>query len=153
MKHLTALIFFVFAIYCVSAQDETLSIQEQIGKQRFEFIAESAAPLRGRTIYLSPTYYNIKVSSDSVISNLPYYGRSYQASLNPSDVGLSFSSTDFEYTKKDRKKGGWDITIKCKDVKYAPQIFITISTNGSASVRINATDRQSISYNGRLKKS
>ena len=150
MKYLAFFVWFVLIANGTYAQEEP-ALRDQIKNQRFEFLAESASPLRGRMIFLTPGY-NLKVSKDSVVSNLPYYGRAYQANLDPSKAGITFTSTDFEYSKKDRKKGGWELTIKAKDQQNSPQIFITVSPNGSASVRVNATDRQSISYNGRVKK-
>ena len=72
--------------------------------------------------------------------------------MNPSDAGIKFTSSDFTYTVKDRKKNGWDVTIKAKDGTRSHQIFLTISSNGSASARVLSSDRESISYNGYIQK-
>jgi len=150
MKYLTSLLSFLLIITRLYAQD-TDNISELIETQRFEFAAESADPLKGRTVFLSPGY-TFTVTKDSVISDLPYYGRAYQATMNPSDAGIKFTSTKFDYTKKDRKNGGWELQVSPKDVRSSPRIFLTITASGSATVRINASDRQAISYSGRIKK-
>jgi len=108
-------------------------------------------PMRGRNIQLSPGY-ALTVSPDTVMCDLPYYGRAYQAPMNPSDGGIKFTSTDFEYTVKNQKKGGWDIQIKPKDVRNSPQVSLSISAKGYASMRVISTDRESISFNGVIQK-
>ena len=120
-----------------------------IEKQRFEFVAESANPMRGRSIFLS-TGYSFVVLPDSIMSNLPYYGRAFQASLDPDDAGYRFTSTDFDYAVKPRKKNGWDINIKPKDVNHSPQIFLSISNSGTGTLRITSANRESISFSGRI---
>jgi hypothetical protein len=72
--------------------------------------------------------------------------------MDPSDAGIKFTSTDFEFTEKARKKGGWNIEIKPKDVQHSPQLYLTISTNGKASLRVTSTDKQSISFSGNIVK-
>ena len=153
MKYLTFLISCLLLSNLAPAQDKSATdIKALLDDKRFEFAAESASPLRGRTISLSPGY-TLDLSPDTVICNLPYYGRAYTAAINPSDAGIKFTSTDFTYTVKDRKKNGWDVTIKAKDGIRSHQIFLTISSNGSSSVRMVSSDRESISYNGNIKSS
>jgi hypothetical protein len=136
------------------AQDKPAEsdIKALVENKNFVFSAQSASPMRGRTVHLSPGY-TLEVSADTVVSNLPYYGRSYSAPMNPSDAGIKFTSLDFTYDVKDRKKNGWDVTIKAKDGTRNHQIFLTISSNGSASARVVSSDRESISYNGYIQKS
>lgn len=155
MKYLKCLISFVLIANLAHAQNkgsETPDIKSLVDSRRFVFAAESANPMRGRTVSLSPGY-TIEVSPDTVSCNLPYYGRAYSAPMNPSDAGIKFNSTDFTYAVKDRKKNGRDITIKAKDNTRSYQIFFTISSKGSTSLRIVSSDRESISYNGYIKNS
>ena len=131
----------------IEAPNDTKAL---LDSQRFEFVAQSANPLKGRSIHLSPGYTFI-VLPDSVVSDLPYYGRAFQASFDTRDAGIKFISTDFDYTVKPRKKNGWDITIKPKDVRHSPQIYLSISTSGTGSLRISSVDRESISFTGYLR--
>ena len=147
------LLMFVVASHDSHAQDTTLqdeSIKALIESRRYVFMAESANPLRGRTIYLSPGY-TLTVSPDTIESNLPYYGRAYQAPMNPSEAGIKFTSTDFTYTATERKKEKWEISIKTKDGNTT-QINLSVFSNGTASLRVTSVDRQSISFQGYIRK-
>src|SRR6478736_1631056 len=128
---------------------QTTVITDQVNGKRYAFRALSAMATGGSgTRQLSGSYYTLTVLSDSIVSDLPYYGRLYQAPMNSQDGGIKFISTKSDYSVKARKKGGWDIKIKTKDVRNSPQLYLTIYSNGSASLRVSCTDRQSISYEG-----
>jgi hypothetical protein len=124
----------------------TAQVKEMVASKKL-FISEKT-PSGGRMKHLSPGYY-LKVSGDSLISYLPYFGQA----TSPAAVsagGYNFTSRDFEYSITDRKKGGWDIKIKTRDQQENPQLLITIFDNGSASFSITSMSRQSISYSGDL---
>ena len=154
MKYFKCLLLFVLSAGISDAQDknsgEITDVKELIESRRFEFAAQSANPLRGRTINLSSGY-TFTVLPDTVVSYLPYYGRAYQATLDPDDAGIKFTSTDFTYSVKERKKGGWEITVKPKDVEDSPNVNLSISSNGYASLNVISTDKQSISFRGVIK--
>jgi len=156
MRLLNCIIFLVLTSSVVHAQDatktdKTLDVEQLIVDKRFQFVPRSADPLRGRTIFLSAGY-SLTILPDSIVSDLPFYGRAYQASMNPNDAGFKFTSTDFSYAVKERKKGGRDITIKTKDVKGSPQMTLFVGKDGTSSLRITSVDRQAISYSGYIKK-
>ena len=157
MKYLKYILPLVFIVDFSNAQDkkteqnETTNVESIVESSRFEFAAESASPMSGRTINLS-TGYTFTVLPDSIISYLPYYGRAFQAPMDPEDAGIKFTSTDFTYAIKDKRKGGWNITVKPKDVKNSLQISLSVSANGRASLHIISSNRQAISFNGFIKK-
>ncbi len=127
----------------------TKSIQQLVDEKRYIFRAQSATPTTGGIQQLSRGF-DLRVMPDTVIAYLPYYGRLYQAPINTAESGIKFTSTNFDYVQKARKKGGWDITIKPKDVRNSVQLFLTISPNGNTFVNFMSTDRQSISYKGNV---
>lgn len=140
----------ITATACVSsssAQDKDSAIKAMVDAKRYVFIAQNATPMGGRLVQLTSDY-DLKIRPDSVISYLPYYGRSYSAPLDPSQSGIQFTSTDFEYTQKPRKKGGWDILIKPKDVRDPRQLSLTVSESGNATLQVVSNDRQAISFSG-----
>ncbi len=57
-------------------------IQNLVNSKDFVFMAESASPMGGRTIYLTSAY-SVWVSNDTLVIDLPYYGRAYSAPVNP----------------------------------------------------------------------
>lgn len=124
------------------------AVKKMVEAGSYLFEVQSALPSGGRNINLSPGY-TLKVSGDTLISQLPYYGRAY-SSAGVSDGGYDFTSVDFEYEVTDRKKGGWNIDIKTKDQQENPKLVLTVFENGSASLTITTMSRQSISYSGYL---
>jgi len=157
MKRLLVLTFFlaVFFNQHAFAQDDkkateaaqAATIKSLMDSKKYVFQAEDAYPMKGGIIHLDRGY-NVSVTPESIISHLPYYGQVTQASIDQADAGFKFTSSSFEYNQDDRKKGGWDVIIETKDVRYGPKLYLTIQPNGSASLRISSVDRQSISYTG-----
>jgi hypothetical protein len=140
----------IAAASCVSsssAQENDKDIKALIDAKRYVFIAQSATPTGGRLVQLTSSY-DLKIRPDSIISYLPYYGRAYSAPIDPNQGGIQFTSTDFEYTQTDRKKGGWNIVIKPKDIRDPRQLSLTVSTAGYATLQVLSNDRQAISFSG-----
>jgi hypothetical protein len=121
--------------------------RSQVESKRFVFQAQSASPMRGGRRNL--TYgYTLLMSNDTIISDLPYYGRAYSAGYGSSDGGIKFTSTKFESTVTPRKKEGWDISVKPADVDYIEMLIITVHESGSATLQVKTRDRQPISFDG-----
>ena len=131
------------------ANAQTEVFRQLVEGKRYIFLAQSVSPMTGNIIQLT-SLYTFSVMPDSMISDLPYFGRVYQPSMTASDGGIKFTSANFIYSAKERKKGGWEIKIKPKDVRNSPIIFLSISADGYAMVRISSADREAIAYNGRI---
>ena len=123
------------------------AIREMVTNQQYTFKAQTASPLAGRLRQLT-TDYDLKVSKEQIVAYLPYFGRAYSAPLDPSKGGIQFTSKDFDYKLTERKKGGWNVSIKTKDLAEAQQMELTIFSDGTASLQATSTNRQSISFNG-----
>ena len=126
------------------------SLEKKLNAKDFVFVAQSISPLRGGMRQLT-SYYDVKISGDTLVSNLPYFGRAYSAPINPSDGGLSFTSVSFDYMLKARKKGGWEIAVKTKDLSDNQSLSFTVFDNKSASLQVTGNNRDPISFNGYLK--
>ncbi|MBC7828583.1 MAG: DUF4251 domain-containing protein [Chitinophagaceae bacterium] len=129
--------------------DKEASVKPMIDAQRYVFKAQSVHPSRGRVVQLTSEY-DLSVSGDTVRSYLPYFGRAYSAPLDGRGGGIDFLSRDFEYNQKERKKGGWDISIKPRDINDVRELFLTVFDNGTASLRVSSSNREPISFNGYL---
>jgi hypothetical protein len=116
----------------------------------YDFVAQMALTMGGNTRQLTSEY-DVQVSKDTINSYLPYFGRSYSAFLNPDDAGIKFISKDFNYKTTIRKKGGWLIQIKPKDVNEVQQLSFSISEDGYATLQVTQTNRQPISFNGYIR--
>jgi len=123
------------------------AIKNLVDSQTYVFVAQTALPMSGRTRQLT-TDYDLRVTKSSIVSYLPYFGRAYQAPIDPTKGGLQFTSKDFEYTATPGKKGGWSIQIKPKDYRDVQQMTLSISDNGYGTLQVISTNRQPISFNG-----
>ena len=142
-----SLLLMISGVTAMAQDNDEAGIQLAIESKNFIFKAESVTPQRGSTRYLTPEY-EIVIKTDTIISYLPYFGRSYSAPIDPSEGGIKFTSSDFEYTIAKKKKKGWEITIKLKDVTDVQNLYFTVFENGNASVRVISNKRESISFNG-----
>ena len=168
MKTLKKLSFIFLALFAftANAQTDKATTAKIVEGKTYTFVATSAIPLNstdinnilskmggnagGGMINLSGASYDVKITADSVVAYLPYYGRSYNAPLNRDDSGFKFLSKDFTYSSKNRKKGGWEVIINTKDTKESPRLSFSISENGYGSLIITSNNKQSITYNGYL---
>ena len=141
----------IISVTVFSQEKDSKVLKELVETKHFVFTAQTVLPLGGAMRQLTSEY-DVKLSGDSLITYLPYFGRAY-GPINPGDDGgIKFTSTKFDYNTKARKKGGWDITITPKDNRDVRQLNFTISTSGYATLQVSSNNRQSISYNGYISK-
>lgn len=159
LKHIVILLLIVSAGSGVSnAQTKTskkaaklAEVKNRVESRHYTFLADYALPLRGGARQLTSEY-DLRITPDSVISFLPYFGQAYlDVPYSPTDGGVKFTSTRFEYKVDERKKGGWEVTISPKDAKGIQRLILDISVDGYASLSVTSTNKDFISYNGSLK--
>lgn len=134
----------------IAAQERVTQIAQKVDNQQYTVEANMVYPSRGSAINIMGSY-TLKVSKDSVEAYLPFYGRAYTAPISSDESGIKFTSTNFKYSKRPIKKNGWEITIEPQDVRNSYQLYLTISSSGSCSLRVSSTNRESISFSGLLK--
>ena len=150
LKIIGSAIFLMVAFYQpMGAQDSAkkATITNKLSEKTYVFEASSVSPMRGGHKQLTIGYI-LKVKPDSVTCDLPYFGRAYQATPGSSEGGIKFISTKFEYSSAPRKKGGWEITIKPKDITDVRQLFLTVFDNGNTTLNVSSNNRDPISYAG-----
>lgn len=128
------------------------SVKKMVEDRNFVFKADFADPQGGGRRALTDDY-DFVVSKDSIISYLPYFGRAYIAPVNPTEGGIDFTSTKFDYHSTKNKNGNWDILIKPKDRngndwRDVQSLRLTITTSGYASLSVISTNRSYISFDG-----
>jgi len=124
-----------------------IAAKNMIDSQNFIFVPRTVSPLRGGIRELT-SYYDLEVSKDTIISYLPYFGRAYTAPLNPSEAGINFTSTNFDYKVIPGKKGSWNVSIKPKNDVNVQELLLRIFDNSSASLNVTSHNRDPISYQG-----
>ncbi|MEO6730866.1 MAG: DUF4251 domain-containing protein [Ferruginibacter sp.] len=132
-----------------SLSTKEVIIQNLIDSQQYVFVAQYVTPMNGHQLYLTSEY-SVIVSRDSIITDLPYFGRAFSAPMNPLGGGIKFTSVDFDYRATPRKKGRWDINIKPNDTRDARQLTMSIYDNGSATLQVASANRQPISFRGNI---
>jgi beta-glucanase (GH16 family) len=145
MKFIASIFLFLVLLVPIEGISQA-SVKEMVETKQFVFQAQSLTPLKGSMRTLSPGY-TLKVSPDTIVCDLPYVGRAFQAAYGSSDGGMKFHASEFDYTVKEKKKG-WTINITPKQVSGSPRVIVSVFENGNARVVITSTDRESITYNG-----
>ena len=144
------LVCFVAASCSASKQAEdqkATAVKNLVDTRHYVFRAQSVLPMGGRSRQLT-TNYDLRVYGDTLIADLPYFGRAYTAPIDPNEGGIHFTSTRFSYKISDAKKGGWNVQILPQDAKDVRELNLYISEAGYGSLQVSSNNRQSISYNG-----
>jgi len=169
MKRLNLILSLAFLLIGVQlfAQTNKETTLKIVADKNYTFVANTAMPMSnndinkvlammpgsqgGGSINLAGSQYDVKVTKDSIVAYLPYFGRSFSAPMDPTQGGIKFTSKDFTYTESKNKKGSYTIQINTKDVKRENYRFtINISTNGYASLTASSMNKQPIIFNGYL---
>lgn len=149
-----AIVILLFvAVIPVHAQDKnTIAGISSKGTdiKNFIFTARTATPQSGSFIQLNSPY-DFRVSGDTVISYLPYYGRAYTAPLNTSDAGFTFTTTDFTYKTEAKNKGKQETIIEAKVPGDTYKFYFTFYEDGNAQLQVASNNRQSISFAGNVR--
>lgn len=124
------------------------AIEQMITNHSYVFKAQTVLPTGAVPNRQLTSDYDLRVSRDTVVSYLPYFGRAYTAPMDPTKGGIQFTSVKFDYKETKRKKGGWDIIIKPQDTPDATQLILNISEAGYASLQVLSNNRQPISFSG-----
>jgi hypothetical protein len=126
-------------------------IRSMINAQRFNFVAERVNPLRGSSRQLTGNY-EVQVKTDTIACYLPYFGRAFQAPIDPTKGGLDFTSYKFTYSVTLNNKDEWQVYINPKDFSEVQQLYFQIFGNGTATLNIINTNRDPISFYGYIEK-
>jgi hypothetical protein len=164
MKHLLILSLFLFSSVLMQAQDKKMSRKERkaakkaeqiektkalIEAETWQFSANQMLPSQGKSRTLT-TAYSVILKDTTVDSYLPYFGRAYRADYGSTESPMIFKSDISDYSIEDWKKGGWIIKFTAKNKNDIINFIFTIGETGSASLSVNSTNRQNISYYGDL---
>ena len=151
LNRLVIVLTFLTTSVLVSAQskvnEKEQKVRQLINGKKYMFVAQTALPMTGRSINLTSTF-DLSVSEDTIISELPYFGRAYVAPINPTEGGIRFKSIGGKYKVKEKNNGGWEIVIEPKDVDDVREMYLSVTESGYANLRVVNTNRQGISFNG-----
>jgi uncharacterized protein DUF4251 len=151
MKSLIMILCFASAIIQTNAQDTTKqTVKTIVDSKHFSFEPINMTTGRGSVKQLTPGYM-FELNGDTLKTYLPYIGRAYTAPINPEDAGFDFTTTDFTYSVNEGKRNSMVVNVKTKRKVNNVEFSLVVYDNGNAYLRANASDRESVSYNGRIR--
>lgn len=122
-------------------------IKPLIESKHYVFQAQMAQPSRGTSRQLTGGY-ELRVLGDTLIAQLPYFGRAYQAPADLRGGGIEFTSTNYAYTVAPQKKGRWNITFAPRDKRDVREMNLSVSDDGYANLQVLSNNREPISFSG-----
>ncbi len=164
MKRIISIVFLtLFTLGFVNAQEPQKSrkerraerqekrmeeVQKMLDEKKFKFDATHAMPMGGGSIHLNYSY-DVELTGDTVSSYLPFYGVAYRLDYGGRDSGFDFTLPvkNYEYEKEE---DGYLIQFEVKKDMDNISFTFHISELGYATLNVISTNRQAISYYGRL---
>lgn len=125
----------------------TADLQNAITGRQWIFRARTALPLRGQQVNLNSDY-DLQVRGDSLIVYLPYFGRAYTAPVDPTQGGLHFTSTKFEYAVTGGRR--WNIRLRPQGNNEVRELTLQVEDNGAATLQVMSSNRDPIAFRGEV---
>lgn len=162
-RNLRALFWSVMALSVISAcavseatRQERAARQEQLAsaisqglaERRFQVDVDRAYPQgRGRVIHLTSDY-SVRVSGDTIVSYLPFFGRAYSVPYGGGS-GLNFTGRITSYSQRVSRSGERIITIGVESKEDVYVYTVSLFDDGNASVGVQPHQRSYIYFTGR----
>lgn len=157
---LGAMLLTVLAFSCSAPKDLATSseLKEALSNQHFTFNAQQVVPRDYRITQIFPNAtnqifhldpgYQVKIHPDSLDVYLPFFGRAFQAPVDPAKGGIKFVSSDFDVRTTKGKKGMTEMKILPRDTRDVQQLFLSVSASGYATLSVISTQKESINFYG-----
>lgn len=134
----------------IFAQDNKgQDLKQLLHSRNFVFKAEQMIPTGGLSRNIATENYDMRLIKDSISTLLPYFGRAFTAVYGSADGGVRLNTKNFDYKVKNRRKGGWNVTI-VPDGSDIREMYLTVTETGFATLNVTSNNRQFISYTGRV---
>jgi hypothetical protein len=126
---------------------EEAALREAIENRMYVIEVDRAIPMSGSSRMLTSPY-SLTINGDEVKSHLPFFGRAYTIPYGGGE-GLIFETTSINYQLTWEKRGKAVIEFNANTQEDRHIFRIQIFANGSSSISVTPTNRQSISFSGR----
>ena len=125
-------------------------VKNLVENRTFAFIPTHAMPLGGGSIQLSYTF-EAEVRGDSIFSYLPFYGVAYHVNYGGRNSAFDFS-LPLENYEMEKDGNGYRIKLEVKNKMDYITYSLFVSELGYATLNVTSTNRQAISFYGRIEK-
>lgn len=129
-------------------QQTEQAVREAVDAKGYKIDVNRVMPMKGGSKHLTSDY-SLEIRNDSIYSYLPYFGVAYNIPYG-GGKGLNFNAPLSEYTSEYSKKGNARITLKVRNEEDNYIYNITIYPDGTSSIQVTPTNRQSISFSGEM---
>lgn len=137
-------------LHSQTIQKEQNVYAQILKEQDFIFTAQAYATASSEKKQMTDPY-SFKVTVDSIVGILPYYGQSYTAQINLTDGSINFSIQKYQYEFMEKKRGRYQVSIKPNDKSATIQSFyLTIFTDGTGQVDIVSRNREPMTFYGSI---
>lgn len=128
-------------------------VKQWIASKQFGFVADQAVGQKGYTGYVTGDHYSLLLIGDSAVANLPFYGTSYSTEAYGGDGGVNFASKLSNFTSEyQQKKKIQAINGIAHDGIRTYSIHLDVYENGSATLRIQPSEKTMMTYYGNISK-
>ncbi len=146
-----ALVISVSAATAQSTSDKVSSshsVKGMLASHNFVFKAQTLFPETGAVQQLTGGNYTLTLTNNSIVVDMPYFVKAAAASIDASQGGLQFKSTNFKYSENKLKRG-WAIVLEPMDVGGDNlKMLLTIYNDKVASLVLTSEARQSVVLDG-----
>lgn len=119
-----------------------------VNSKEFIFEVNRVRPLSGRTVEVSGEGYYVKFHTDTIDSNLPFFGRGFSIGYG-GDSGLIFKGKPEKFTIEKTKKA-YIVKTEVKGERDYFSFLLSVYFDGGVYLSVNSNNRSSISYDGRI---
>ncbi len=152
---------FSLVLLSVNAQEKTppqqqlappagqTAIEKLLSSGNFEFIANIMLPSGQAPKDLVGSNYSVTFTPEMIVSNLPFYGRSYSTIAMGKDQGMRFQGAP-ENFKQSKNKNQFEVKTEVKSERDTYKLLLLVSKSGNATLSIATNDRGIVNYQGEV---
>jgi hypothetical protein len=129
-------------------QNKKEEVKNLLEEKTFVFKPTHAIPMGGGNIYLNHSY-DAQLKGDTLTSYLPFFGVAYHAEYGARQSALSFTQPVENLDLKTTKKG-YQVSVDVRNKMDHLTYTFFVSDQGFATLNVNSTNRQSISFYGSI---
>lgn len=123
-------------------------VTQRLDERRYTINIQMMNPRVGPSRNVASDW-SLEVRNDSLFSYLPYVGRAFSVPMG-GGKGLNFTAPIGRYSETTGKNGMRHIEIDVKNEEDTYWYIIDVFDNGSATIDVNAQERDNISFSGNL---
>jgi hypothetical protein len=124
-------------------------IETMINTKEFIFVPRTALPSGMPSVNLSLNQNYVKFIPDLIDSYMPFFGSAYSIVGYGTDTGLSFKGQPKKFSIE--KKGKlFQINVVVKGETDIFSLFLSVGSEGNASLSISSNNRSTISFEGEI---